>query len=60
MSKGSHLKKDGHRKDKQMHAMRADEYRRHSESGEGHRSARLDPHTAHTRRQEGQIFVKIS
>lgn len=56
MSKGSHLKKHGHRKDKRVAAMRKDEYRRHAESGIGHRSPRLDPHTSHTRKQAGYLW----
>ena len=56
MSKGTRLKKDGHRKGKSLQAMRADEYLRHAKSGVGHRSPRQDPHTGHTRKQVGRII----
>jgi hypothetical protein len=56
MSKGTRRKKNGHRKGKSLQAMREGEYRRHVESGVGHRSPRLDPHTGHTRRQTGGTF----
>lgn len=56
MSKGTRLKKNGHRKGKRLQAMRADEYRRHAESGIGHRSPRQDPHTEHTRKQNGYMM----
>ena len=57
MSKGTHLKKNGRRKDKCVQSMRTDECRRHTESGIGHRSPRLDPHTSHTRKQEGASWL---
>lgn len=56
MSKGSHLKKHGHRKDKRVAAMRKDEYRRHAESGIGYPSSRHAPHTSHSRKQVGYLW----
>jgi len=53
MSKASRLKKTGQRKDKRLQAMRADEQRRHAESGIGHSASRLEPHIGHTRKQAG-------
>ncbi len=53
MSGKTHRKRNGHRKAKRVLGMRADEMRRHAESGVGYSVSRGEPHVGHTRRQQG-------
>ena len=48
MSNKTHGKKAGRRKAKKAVAMRADELRRHAESGRGYSVSRGAPHVGHT------------
>ena len=54
MSGKTHKKRSGHRKAKEVAGMRADEQRRHTESGVGHTVARGEPPIGHTRHQQGE------
>jgi hypothetical protein len=58
MSGKTRKKKSGRRKIKRLEAMRADELRRHAESGRDYSAPRGAPHVGHTRHQKGRALEK--